>query len=230
MQRIWIKMCLLLFFVSQPVMGQTTDPVTVTLSLPDTLANPGDVLEIPILISDVTDLNIVSTDMLIYYDARILTADRPVINGTLTNRWTEASRVGFVEGSQDTVGLIDIALATSNRIPSGSGIFLYVRFTVSDSAQDGQVSKLMWTEAILNNRNPQTATVDGSVTVRVGSTLVGDFDGDCDVDFQDFVALAQHFGSSQGDNRYEAIYDLNSDGQISFPDFVTFAQQFGKTC
>jgi len=230
MKGIWIKLCLVLIFFSQPVIGQTTDPVTVTLSLPDTLANPGDVLEIPIQISDVTDLNIVSTDILIYYDARILTADRPVINGTLTNRWTEASRVGFVEGSQDTVGLIDIALATSNRIPSGSGVFLYIRFAVSDSAQDGQVSKLTWTEAILNNRNPQTTTIDGSVTVKIGSTLVGDFDGDCDVDFQDFIALAQKFGSSDGDRRYEASYDLNSDGKINFQDFVTFAQQFGKTC
>ena len=36
------------------------------------------------------------------------------------------------------------------------------------------------------------------------------------------------FGARQGDEKYEAKYDLNGDGEIGFSDFVIFAQNFGK--
>ena len=60
-----------------------------------------------------------------------------------------------------------------------------------------------------------------------GSSLP-DFDGDGTIGFGDFVLFAGAFGSSQGDEKYDARYDLNGDGEIGFPDFVTFAQDFGK--
>ena len=55
-----------------------------------------------------------------------------------------------------------------------------------------------------------------------------DFDGSGIVDFPDFVLFASHFGTSQGDGRYEAKYDLDADGAIGFVDFVIFAGNFGK--
>ena len=55
-----------------------------------------------------------------------------------------------------------------------------------------------------------------------------DFDGDGTIGFGDFVLFAGAFGSSQGDKKYDARYDLNDDGEIGFADFVAFAQDFGK--
>ena len=55
-----------------------------------------------------------------------------------------------------------------------------------------------------------------------------DFDGDGTVGFGDFVKFAAKFGLSEGDEGYDAQYDLNGDGQIGFADFVTVAQSFGK--
>jgi hypothetical protein len=49
-----------------------------------------------------------------------------------------------------------------------------------------------------------------------------------EVDFGDFVALAQAFGSSVGDERYIALADTNDDGVINFTDFVAFATSFGR--
>ena len=55
-----------------------------------------------------------------------------------------------------------------------------------------------------------------------------DFDGDGTIGFGDFVLFAGVFGSIQGDEKFEAGYDLNADGEIGFGDFVIFARNFGK--
>ena len=57
---------------------------------------------------------------------------------------------------------------------------------------------------------------------------IPDFDGDGTIGFGDFVIFAGVFGASQGDEKYDATYDLNGDGEIGFSDFVIFAQNFGR--
>ena len=55
-----------------------------------------------------------------------------------------------------------------------------------------------------------------------------DFNGDGNVDFSDFIAFAQNFGRSDGDDNYDATFDLTGDDRVDFSDFIAFAQQFGK--
>ena len=50
------------------------DQVPVTVSLPEVEAAPGAVVEVPVQVSDVTGLNVVSSDLIIAYDARLITA------------------------------------------------------------------------------------------------------------------------------------------------------------
>ena len=57
---------------------------------------------------------------------------------------------------------------------------------------------------------------------------IPDFDGDGTIGFGDFVIFAGVFGASQGDEKYDATFDLNGDGEIGFADFLIFAQNFGK--
>lgn len=57
---------------------------------------------------------------------------------------------------------------------------------------------------------------------------IPDFDRDGTIGFGDFVIFAGVFGTSQGDKKCDATYDLNGDGEIGFSDFVIFAQNFGK--
>ena len=54
----------------------------------------------------------------------------------------------------------------------------------------------------------------------VGS--VADFNGDCVVDFSDFVAFASAFGKSASD----AMFDLDGNGSVDFPDFLIFVSEF----
>ncbi len=57
---------------------------------------------------------------------------------------------------------------------------------------------------------------------------IPDFDGDGTIGFGDFLIFAGVFGASQGDEKYDATFDLNGDGEIGFADFLIFAQNFGK--
>ena len=56
------------------------------------------------------------------------------------------------------------------------------------------------------------------------NTLPGDFDGNGEVGFTDFLALAQAFG--QEAPSLEA--DLNGDGRVDFGDFLILVQNFGR--
>ena len=55
-----------------------------------------------------------------------------------------------------------------------------------------------------------------------------DFNGDGSVNFNDFIAFAQKYGSGEGDADYDAKYDLDGSNDIGFIDFVQFAQAYGK--
>ena len=48
------------------------------------------------------------------------------------------------------------------------------------------------------------------------------------MNFSDFVLFAGAFGYQEGQEKYEAKYDLSSDGEIGFDDFEILANSFGK--
>lgn len=54
----------------------------------------------------------------------------------------------------------------------------------------------------------------------VGS--VADFNGDCVVDFNDFLIFASAFGKTESD----AMFDLDGNGSIDFSDFLIFVSEF----
>jgi hypothetical protein len=60
------------------------------------------------------------------------------------------------------------------------------------------------------------------LSIKVAATK-GDFDGDGDVDFDDFVEFAGAYGTSEGDPTYTAVADFDNDGDVDFDDFVEFA-------
>ena len=81
-----------------------------------------------------------------------------------------------------------------------------------------------------SNADDARATTPASTThSNGGDASLPDFDGDGTVGFGDFVEFAAKFGLSQGDDGYDARYDLNTDGAVGFGDFLIFAENFGKT-
>lgn len=59
--------------------------------------------------------------------------------------------------------------------------------------------------------------------------LVGDVDGDKDVDRYDYGIFAGAYGTSVGQPRYHVRCDLDQDGDIDRYDFGIFAANYGKT-
>ncbi len=75
----------------------------------------------------------------------------------------------------------------------------------------------------------QQDSLDVSNAVITVTIISGDFDGDLDVDFADFLAFTGVFGLSSSDANYDARMDMNDDGVINFADFLIFVDVFGTT-
>ncbi len=79
------------------------------------------------------------------------------------------------------------------------------------------------------NRNQDPLDISNAVITFIVIYHPGDFDGDLDVDFADFLAFAGVLGLSSLDANYDARMDMNSDGIINFADFLVFVGVFGTT-
>jgi len=72
----------------------------------------------------------------------------------------------------------------------------------------------------------KTGYIDGTDTIEARTTGVvkGDFDGDGDIDFDDFVEFAGAYGATTcADANYNPIADFDDDCDVDFDDFVEFA-------
>ncbi|MBT4137513.1 MAG: hypothetical protein HOE48_06330, partial [Candidatus Latescibacteria bacterium] len=76
-------------------------------------------------------------------------------------------------------------------------------------------------------RDQQGKTASAVVRLRATGGLLGDFDGDDQVGFGDFLAFVARFGLRSSDLNYDERMDFNEDGEIGFPDFLRFIGLFG---
>ncbi len=79
------------------------------------------------------------------------------------------------------------------------------------------------------SRQQDPLDVSNAVITFIVIYYPGDFDGDLDVDFADFLAFAGVLGLSSSDANYDARMDMNDDGIINFADFLVFVGVFGTT-
>jgi len=54
-----------------------------------------------------------------------------------------------------------------------------------------------------------------------------DFDSDGGIDFGDFLLFAKNYGKQEGDEGFDAKFDLNGNGKVDFADFLIFAKNYG---
>ncbi len=95
-------------------------------------------------------------------------------------------------------------------------------------ALEAETTLIVKTASMASVSGPQsTLDVSNAVITIADITLLGDFDGDLDVDFADFLAFTGVFGLSSSDANYDARMDLNDDDSINFADFLIFVGVFG---
>lgn len=97
-------------------------------------------------------------------------------------------------------------------------------------ALEAETTLIVKTASMAGVSGPQsTLDVSNAVITIADISLPGDFDGDLDVDFADFLAFTGVFGLSSSDANYDARMDLNDDDSINFADFLIFIGVFGTT-
>ena len=63
-----------------------------------------------------------------------------------------------------------------------------------------------------------------------GNLILGWFTREgASVDFDDFFLFADHFGTEEGDEGFDLLFDIVTNGSVDFNDFFRFADDFGKT-
>ena len=123
-------------------------------------------------------------------------------------------------------GYVEIGIASlGGQATINSGLVGTIRFRAT-ATFSGTAIRLVRAELSRGGRF-ETVTIDVRVELQL-QVLTPDFNRDGKVDFTDFLAFVGQFGARQGDERYDAKYDLDSDGAIGFGDFLIFSSSFGK--
>ena len=73
---------------------------------------------------------------------------------------------------------------------------------------------------------PPATGIANSIGVR--PAIPSDFNGDGIVNFDDFFAFAQAFGTAQGQPGFDPKFDLDGNGKVDLDDFFLFAAAFGQ--
>ena len=126
---------------------------------------------------------------------------------------------------QDT-SFVEIGIASlGGQATVNSGLVGTVRFRTTTAFSDTAI-RLVRAELSRSGRF-ENVTLNMRVELQL-QDLTPDFNRDGVVNFADFLAFVAQFGTHQGDERYDAKYDLDSDSAIGFGDFLIFSSNFGK--
>ncbi|MCF8395365.1 MAG: hypothetical protein K9H06_15820, partial [Melioribacteraceae bacterium] len=136
---------------------------TLQVALPDTSADPGASLQIPIYVDDLTGLNVISYQMTVQYDNQVVEATGITTDGTISDEggWTVLPNTNF--DAQIKVGGFGISGL------SGGGILLYLNF---DVVGEVGTSDLTFTEMVFNSGDPASEPVNGSISINVDTVAV----------------------------------------------------------
>ncbi len=128
-------------------------------SLPDTIVRVGDSVDVPISVTDISGLGILSTQMKIGYDTTRVRFSQLITAGTLS--------AGMTPAVNDSASVIRIALSSATPL-GGSGIFAKLRFHHKAPSGPGQFTPLIFQEYQNNEASP----IQPSATLRNGKITI----------------------------------------------------------
>ena len=148
----------------------TNSPEGIKVSIPKDLkvAPEQTELQVPVIVSDLTGLGIVSANLIIIYDFNVLEATGATLKETIAEGGTlfanpdnanGAIRIGLMFSTPQTPAL------------SGSGVLVYLDFKVKSTAQKSE-SNLSIVQASFNSDAFMSAKSDGKITVKTLPTII----------------------------------------------------------
>jgi hypothetical protein len=138
--------------------NQTFRTSDIIASLPDEALDPGTTFSIPVSISDLSEQDVKSVDIVIQFDSNILSASAVATEGTIAAGWQAPT-------FSASPGRIQVSMAGPTPL-NGSGILLNILFQVSENVHVGSQSTLAFSNFQLNNGIPPVVTRNGSFLVK----------------------------------------------------------------
>ncbi len=185
--------------------------------------SPDQIVSIQIFGKDIQNANGLST--LLEYDATQVIYKKFTVGDVLPNPLVEQDST-FGPAQAKAFVQIDMA-SLEGSTTANSSLIGTLRFHTTDAFSSTEIRLV---RAGLGREGQfETVTTAISVALQVAAAPSPDFDGSGTVDFPDFLAFVSVFGSEEGQDNYDAKYDLNSDGKIVFEDFQILTHSFGKT-
>jgi len=117
---------------------------------------------------------------------------------------------------------LDIAGLGATAYASGSGTIMTVIFNRIASGD----TNITFGSTTLRDKDNITITHTKGTGCLLTS-LVGDFNADGGVEFEDLMIFAMAYGSCTGNANWNPVCDLNADGCIEFEDLMLFAMNYG---
>ena len=186
-------------------------------------ASPNQVISIQIFGKDIQNANSLST--LFEYDATQVVYEKFTVGDVFPDPLVEQDSITVLQHNVTSVVQIDIA-SLDESTTSNSSLIGTLRFRTTDAFSSTEIRLV---RAGLD-REGQFETVTTAISIALGITSPSlDFDGSGIVDFPDFLIFVSAFGSEEGQDKYDAKYDLNSDGKIAFEDLLILTDNFGKS-
>ena len=209
-------------------------PQGLTLTIPDTVAQYGSIIDVPVRITDTSNLGIVASEISVTYrNDIVLSAVTSLISsaGTVTTNslvyqgWSVEENT-FIGSSVDTMS---IAMSTAQDTLSGQGDLIYLTLQLADIRHPDSTD-LAFVNVLFNDGTPISTNIDGSVkfvgsngvinaspdSIKPGDTMsitVTDADLDLDVGSPDQVS-ATALGKGYGDSQYVTLTETGNNTGI----------------
>jgi hypothetical protein len=216
--------------------GTNTDALLSLSGVPDAPVRMGETFDVSVLVKGAVAVR--TYEAHIQFDPAKLEPVEIVSNGSLFE-WYLHDLGAKIRGLDD-LGFVNSIIGETPYGASGEGTLATIRFR---SITRGGETTLKLNDAILINvkHDEFTPQFGEEITIPLSEApaVYHDMDGneiralilaesDSKVDFNDFVILAQHFGSSKGNDGFDLRADINGDNRVDFADFLILSQDFGK--
>ena len=148
-----ISICLLIFCIA---LADPSRYDQINVWIPDTSADPGNTITIPIMVGDLTGQDVIACDIILSFDADILTADSAYFGIVVPGGWLLQTNF--------STGQVIIAMAGFDPL-YGSGDLLWVRYRVNSGATPGDTTSIRFERCDFNEGAVSTEPMDGLFTV-----------------------------------------------------------------
>ena len=118
---------------------------------------------------------------------------------------------------------------TAGTVVSGDGFLGLLTFEALEKFRMSDDTQFILRQINFKRLGGEEQNILTRVVAEIKAGVPGDFDGDGDVDFDDFFIFAAGFGLSRGMPGFDPRLDLNADGAVEFSDFFIFAENFGTS-